>query len=223
MDTPPPLPQDQRKSFFQRAATTSLLAPLFALVVSGVLTNTGASVSGRIGGIISGLILLIGVGLGIVALFGIRRHGARGILVKALCGILIPLVLTALALPAVLKARELALQMSAGPVSLDRQLELILFEVKKKEGTMIDESTRLDHVEILPDHKLAYTYTVIDVAQADLAPDALEKHVRPTLIEYFKSSPDMRRLRGRNITFVYRYTDKNGEPLGELSLAPGDW
>jgi Ca2+/H+ antiporter len=47
---------------------------------------------------------------GIVSLFGIRRYGKAGILWKALTGMLIFLVMVALAVPALFKAREKARQ-----------------------------------------------------------------------------------------------------------------
>jgi len=53
---------------------------------------------------------VLGVFAGIIALFGIRRHGAAGILWKAVTGLSIFVVLVLLAIPSCLKAKEISRQ-----------------------------------------------------------------------------------------------------------------
>jgi hypothetical protein len=57
-----------------------------------------------------GLGMLTGVILGIVSLFGIGQYGTKGILIKALFGILVPVLLVLLTIPTVMRAREIALR-----------------------------------------------------------------------------------------------------------------
>ncbi len=45
----------------------------------------------------STLIFMVGSVSGVAALFGIPKHGTKGILIKALCGIVIPIGLAAIA------------------------------------------------------------------------------------------------------------------------------
>lgn len=55
-----------------------------------------------------GLAILLGILLGVVALFGISRYGTKGILVRALIGILIPVLFILVSIPVLMRAIELA-------------------------------------------------------------------------------------------------------------------
>src|SRR5438128_2210939 len=113
---PPPLPSKPQKSFYHQAATTSAFAPLIAigLSIASSAGRTGVDPQSRrtvafIVGIVGTVIMLIGLICGIVALFGIRNHGTKGILGKALFGIIIPLLCTALLIPSFMAARSRAI------------------------------------------------------------------------------------------------------------------
>jgi len=91
--TPPPLAAavSTGSSFPKQAALFSLLAPLVSIVVN--LVGHQAVQGNRAGMIVLGcactlLILLVFV-FGIVALVGMRKHGMRGILGKAVAGVCI--------------------------------------------------------------------------------------------------------------------------------------
>lgn len=74
-------------SFFHQAAKASWAAPLVAIVANFVMRNADPG-SGRA---IWGLALIgiygLGLVLGVVALFGVPKHGRKGILVPAAIGI----------------------------------------------------------------------------------------------------------------------------------------
>ncbi len=55
-----------------------------------------------------GLSMLAGVVLGIISFFGIPKYGTKGILIKALFGVLVPILLFLLSLPLVIRAHEQA-------------------------------------------------------------------------------------------------------------------
>ncbi len=55
-----------------------------------------------------GCAFLLGLALGIAALCGIPKYGTKGILTKAIIGIAVPLLLILLAIPPILRAREIA-------------------------------------------------------------------------------------------------------------------
>ncbi len=112
MDTPPPTPPEtaKRKSIFHLAATLSVMTP-----VAFVLLNVLAALVARgMGGVraqpwllaemaFETVIVLFGVGTGVVALLGMPRHGRKGILGKALCGILLACVMWLLTVPGMIK------------------------------------------------------------------------------------------------------------------------
>ena|ERR1035441_4906562 len=89
---PPPLPPTKKPFAFQ-AAQASILAPLISIGI-GIVVNVGlGSQTTPMAKIITSSLctLLIGSGLilGICALFGIPRHGRKGILGRAVVGIVV--------------------------------------------------------------------------------------------------------------------------------------
>jgi multisubunit Na+/H+ antiporter MnhC subunit len=90
MNTPPPIPSD-KPPFAKQAARFSAFTPLAALVVNMVGNGVaqGNRTMATIFSILGGLLIVAGIVLGIIALFGVRRHGRKGILGFAITGIAI--------------------------------------------------------------------------------------------------------------------------------------
>lgn len=86
---------------FRSLARVSWMAPLVAIAINLVLS---AGAGGKIGPttivqmIVGPLLIVGGLCLGVIALFGIRRYGRKGILVPAVAGILVNLFLVVAAL-----------------------------------------------------------------------------------------------------------------------------
>src|SRR6266850_1037555 len=81
--TPPPvIPAPQTSAFAHQAAKGSWVCPVlfWASSIAGGLV--GINTDG-----IALLLMVVGLILGIIALFGIHKHGAKGILTPALVGI----------------------------------------------------------------------------------------------------------------------------------------
>ncbi len=105
----------ETKSFSHQAATASALAPLVAIMV-GAMTNgakqgLGPQLAQKVSmivGLANSTLIVLGLGLGVVALFGISKHGAKGILGKALLGIGINAILVAAGITVLIRAKELA-------------------------------------------------------------------------------------------------------------------
>jgi hypothetical protein len=79
-------------SFSHRAARLGWVCPLISLIVFALLIFDREVLARKIIPVIVEVaLLLIGVGLisGIAALFGVSRHGRKGILVPAIVGIII--------------------------------------------------------------------------------------------------------------------------------------
>lgn len=125
MNVPPPLPPrlaprppDSRKPFAAQAAQASVFAPLAAVVVS-VMVNVGEGIGSSssakvITAALSILLIVLGLALGVIALFGIRRHGRKGIMANAIAGVCINGLLIAfmlLSIPIYMKAAARAKQM----------------------------------------------------------------------------------------------------------------
>ena len=90
---PPPLPSAAQtsNSFARQAALFSLLAPFVAIGIN--IFGHQAVQGNRVGMIVLGgtctLLILLGFVFGIVALIGMRKHGKKGILGKAITGVCI--------------------------------------------------------------------------------------------------------------------------------------
>jgi hypothetical protein len=114
--TPPPI-NPERANKFQQMALGSWLAPIIAIVINVMLIMsqgskpTGANPAQMV---IGPLFILGGLALGIVALFGIRNHGAKRILAPAIVGISLNIFLIiAAALPAFASGKRQARIISA--------------------------------------------------------------------------------------------------------------
>jgi hypothetical protein len=227
MDTPPPLPARQsRRSFFHTAATASFLAfpiaILFGLACAAATGSVEPPYKGLATGaitIFSALIFIVGIFSGAVALFGIPKHGTRGILVKALCGIVIPVGLAALALP---MAQAYNSKLIAKEKIIDLQLALVAKQLTKESPKMIDEYTRLDRVDAQPERTLVYTYTILNVAREDLPDGVVEKDLRPDLVGMYVKKPEMKYFRDNGVTVEHVYNDSKGTLVGKTSVGPGD-
>lgn len=89
---PPPLPT-VKKPFAAQAAQASFLAPIIAFGI-GIFVNMGqggkmSPLVGIITGSVCTILILLGFIFGILALVGIRRHGKKGILGRAIAGLCI--------------------------------------------------------------------------------------------------------------------------------------
>ncbi len=91
MDTPPPIPPSiaappKTTAFAHEAAKASWASAVILFVLLMLGGRTGSRV---ILDLVALQLIAAGFVLGIVALFGIRKHGAKGILAPALVGIII--------------------------------------------------------------------------------------------------------------------------------------
>lgn len=227
--SPPKLPSEQRKSIYHQAATASAFAPLIAVLINIASTASRANLNPQtqrpvvlIVGFACAIIIVIGLICGIAALFGLRKHGKKGILAKALCGIIIPLLLTVIAVPNFLAARAKAIKNRQNQTSPDYQLSRLAEQVNKQGPKMIDDDTRLEGVETLANRTILYKYSIVTKLASEIAPDAINQNIRPNVVKAYNTLPDMKLFRDNGVTIVYRYKDKAGELIGDLSVGPSD-
>jgi hypothetical protein len=226
---PPPLPSKPSHTIFHQVATASAVAPVIAIGLTmvssagrtGMDPQTQRSVSFMVG-IASSIIILIGVICGIVALCGIPQHGKKGILGRALCGIIIPVLFAGLAIPNFIAAREKALKNKQYQMSPEGQLSALADRINKQGHKMIDEITRLEGAEALPNRTLLYKYSLITKTSSEITPNVLEQVVRPNIVKNYSAHPDMKMFRDNGVTLTYRYRDKTGQLIGDISVGPRD-
>jgi hypothetical protein len=105
MDTPTP---SKTTSFSHQAAKLSWVCPILLFVLLMFKRQIGAPA--LITDLLGLLLIVVGSTSGIVALFGISRHGTKGILAPALVGILINGLLLSIFIMNFMAARERAIQ-----------------------------------------------------------------------------------------------------------------
>ena len=85
---------------------------------------------------------------------------------------------------------------------------------------MVDEETRLNAVLVLPGNKVAYKYSLINMEKRNTEIQELKASLEPEIIANVKTNPDMQINRDHNTTLIYRYADKHGEFLFEITVTP---
>jgi len=80
---------------------------------------------------------------------------------------------------------------------------------------MVDAMTRLDSVVGLPRKKVLFTYTLLNVEVGQTFPFDIEC-INNNLIQSLKNDTLFARYRANDVTFIYKYMDK--EQLGQVGL-----
>ncbi len=100
------------------------------------------------------------------------------------------------------------------------ELKKAAIEVNKQVPMQVDPYTRLDSASAKGKTNFIYYYTLIDLDKTEVNLDTVNKYVRPTIIEGVKTSPDLKVFRDNNIIMDYKYYDKKGVFVTEISVTP---
>lgn len=113
-------------------------------------------------------------------------------------------------------------QTQTANASIDEVLANTANEINRNLPMMVDQNTRLDSTAALPESKLMYRYTILNI---DPLPDGdvLVETLRPTTLNNYKTSQDMADLRKMNVTLVYSYADDKGNELAQFQVSPQDF
>lgn len=103
---------------------------------------------------------------------------------------------------------------------LESDLKKAAAEVNKQTPMQVDQFTRLDSASTIGKSKFIYYYTLIGIEKSEVNLDTVAKYVRPTIIENVKNTPELKVFRDNNITMDYKYYDKNGNFVNEISVTP---
>ncbi|PXV63542.1 zinc ribbon protein [Dysgonomonas alginatilytica] len=107
--------------------------------------------------------------------------------------------------------------------SFDKVMMESASEINKSCPIMVDAETRLDNAVALPKNILQYNYTLMNM-DAELV-DTLEmkKVLEPNIVNFVKSSPQMKVFRDNKTTINYHYKDKNGVYLFIVSVTANQY
>lgn len=104
--------------------------------------------------------------------------------------------------------------------SFDKAIREAASELNKKCPIMIDQDTRLDSAQVLPEKVFQYHYTFVNLAKSELEVDTVRKYMEPGLIDNVKTNPDLKIYRDNGVTMAYHYQDKDGVFLLKISVTP---
>ena len=103
---------------------------------------------------------------------------------------------------------------------LESELKNAALELNKQTPLEIDQYSRLDSASAKGKTNFIYYYTLIELEKSEVNLDTVNKYMRPNIIENVKNSPDLKIYRDNNITMDYKYYDKNGNFVTEISVSP---
>jgi len=213
----PALTEEEQPSLLHHKAAKYAVIALgvaFVINVSGQLSSAGGtSVVTRVISLLGGLLFLSAIPAGVIALCGIPKHGCRYLLWRGLVGILVPVLLIGMAIPAFLKVRSLAAH---------AYVQNAATTLNKDAPKMIDEITRLDKAVAGPGNRLTVDVTIVTFKAADIDREVWNTQVLPNLKKGILGSPLAAVLQQQAGTLTYRYFGSDGVKIDELSLTAAD-
>ncbi len=85
---------------------------------------------------------------------------------------------------------------------------------------MIDSETQLDNAIALPDNVFQYNYTLINYLKQDIDIAVAKSEIEPGIVNFVKTSPEMKLQREYKSTIKYAYKDQKGEYLFTIAVTP---
>lgn len=110
---------------------------------------------------------------------------------------------------------------SSSTASVQDALAQSVDEMNRGLPMMVDEFTRLDSTEALPDRKILYRYTILNM-QPLPGRDEIVSSMRPVTLAHYKSAPEMAELRRMKVALVYCYSDAQGNELARFEIQHDD-
>ena len=160
----------------------------------------------------TGAVLVSAIPAGIIGLCGIKKFGRKRLLWKSLVGVLLPVLLTVMALPAYHSVRK---------ASLQKQINQVVSEMSKRLPHAIDESTRLDRVEKTGAVEITAYFTITPYRADEIDRKIWETQIVPQLKTGINDSIfGALLLKGVHIKYVYSGSD--GQRFDELIFSPAD-
>ena len=103
------------------------------------------------------------------------------------------------------------------------QVERLASSINFKCPFMVDEDTRMDSVNILPDSTFQYNYTLVNQDKDRLDVRGLVNYIGLRLQETMRTSSTMAVQRAHKLRMVFHYRDRNGEVVMQIVIEPEDY
>lgn len=102
----------------------------------------------------------------------------------------------------------------------DKAMMQIASELNKTCPVMVDAETRLDNTIAIPINTFQYNYTLVNYEKAGLDTLAIKTKMEPQVINFVRTTPQMKYQRDHRTTINYLYRDRKGEYIFSISVTP---
>ena len=87
---------------------------------------------------------------------------------------------------------------------------------------MVDDSTRLEKVDLGEDLSIVYLYTLTDFNANEVSVNELRDLVRPAVLQSICADSDLKSNLELGVNYIYRYNGRDGGLVGEFEVAEND-
>ena len=203
-----------KNSFYHLAANYSVLSMLAAFLLN-IMVKPVLSIIPVPQGIIEigiGLLFISAIPAGVVALCGMGKYGVKGLLIKGLAGIIVPILLTLMAIPAFLQVRE---------YSRGNLVDKVVSEMSAKLPVIVDDGIRFDRIIKESDQAVVAEFTLIDLAKEDIDVETWDNQITPLIRANVRNSSAGFLIK-QGVKVTYRYHGKNGAFISDIHLTRDD-
>jgi hypothetical protein len=106
--------------------------------------------------------------------------------------------------------------------SIDEKLAQACSNLSKTLPKMIDKDTRLDSVSTGADRIWHYHYTLINAHADQLDSTKFSNILKPGILEFYRTNPDLESFRDNGVTCDYEYFDVGGNHITDIEVGPND-
>jgi hypothetical protein len=110
---------------------------------------------------------------------------------------------------------------SAADIAVREQLAVVAESFNAQLPTMLDQYTRLDSTEALPERRFAYRYTIVGMQKIPQRYQIVNE-ARPKVVKAYRTADNMREMRELNVTVLYVYSDEKGGEVVRFEVGPED-
>ncbi len=114
------------------------------------------------------------------------------------------------------------LQRSNSGNSVEEKLVQTSMNLNARLPLNVDSDTRWDTTMPGPGRCLTYCYTLINVSKSEIDPGEVTAKIKPKLLLYYRTNPDMKLFRDNGVTAHYIFKDKLGETVTSIKVTPDD-
>jgi hypothetical protein len=107
--------------------------------------------------------------------------------------------------------------------TFDKAMIEISNELNENCPITLDSETRLDNTVVLPNNIFQYNYTLPNMEKEKINIEEMKTYLYPTMINFVKTTPEMKQIRENNVVVNYYYRDKNNNYLFTISVKPIDY